>query len=107
VLGALTYITGHIAGSLRPDPPGSIERFLDRLNAFKGRSLVILSEGDIYGIEFKANVMRTKAWVRLVEDSKVAVLNLPTADHIFARKQLRDQVSIGTSDWIRSFRDPF
>ena len=107
VLSALSYLTGHIAGSIRPNPPGSMDRFLEELNAFKGRSLVILSEGDIYGIEFKANVMRTKAWERLVEDSKVAVLNLPTADHNFTRKELRDQVSIWTADWIRSLRDPF
>ncbi len=107
MLSALTYITGHIAGSIRPDPPGSVDRFLERLGAFKGRSLVILSEGDIYaGIEFKANVMKTKAWERLVEDSKVAALNLPTADHIFARRELRDQVSIWTADWIRGFRGP-
>ena len=50
--------------------------------------------------------MKTKAWERLVEDSKVAVLNLPTADHNFTRKELRDQVSKWTADWIRSLRDP-
>ena len=77
------------------------------LSDFKGRSLVILSERDNFAIEFKANVMRTKAWERLVEDSKVAVLNLPTADHNFTRKELRDQVSKWTADWIRSLRDPF
>jgi uncharacterized protein len=107
VRSALTYITGHIAGSTRPDPPGPTDRFLERLRAFRGRSLVILSEGDIYaGIGFKANVMSTNAWERLVEDSKVAALGLPTADHIFARKELRDRVSIGSADWIRSFRGP-
>ena len=46
---------GHIAGSIRPDPRGSIDRFLEELSAFKGRSLVILSEGDNYGIEFKSS----------------------------------------------------
>ena len=107
VLSALPDTTEHIAGSIRPNPPGSMDRFLEELNAFKGRSLVILSEGDFYGIEFKANVMKTKAWERLVEDSKVVVLNLPTADHNFTRKELRDQVSIWTADWIRSLRDPF
>jgi uncharacterized protein len=107
VLSALTYIAGHIAGSIRPNPPGSIDRYREVLSAFKGRSLVILSERDIYAIEFKANVMGTKAWERLVEDSKVAVLNLPNADHNFTRKELRDQVSIWTADWIRSLRDPF
>jgi len=106
VLSALAYITGHIAGSIRPNPPGSIDRYLEVLSAFKGRSLVILSERDIYAIEFKANVMRTKAWERLVEDSKVAVLNLPTADHNFTRKELRDQVSTWTAQWIKSLRDP-
>jgi hypothetical protein len=43
----------------------------------------------------------------LVEDSKVAALHLPNADHSFASKELRDQVSIWTADWIRSLRDPF
>ena len=43
----------------------------------------------------------------MVEDSKVAALNLPTADHNFTRKELRDQVSKWTADWIRSLRDPF
>lgn len=107
VLGALTYISGHIAGSTRPNPPGFIDRYLEVLSAFKGKSLVILSEGDIFAIEFKANVMSTKAWEHLVEDSKVAVRNLPTADHNFTRKELRDQVSNWTADWIRSLRDPF
>ena len=106
-LGALTSITGRIAGSIRPNPPGSIDRFLEELSAFKGRSLVILSEGDNYAVEFKANTMRTKVWERLAEDSKVAVLNLPTADHNFTRKELRDQVSKWTADWIRSLRDHF
>jgi uncharacterized protein len=107
VLSALTYITGHLDGSIRPDPPGPVDRFLERLRTFKGRSLVILSEGDRYGIEFKANIMSTQTWGRLIEDSKVAVRNLPTADHNFTRKELRDQVSIWTADWIRSLRDPF
>jgi uncharacterized protein len=107
VRSALTCIRRHIAGSIRPDAPGSIDRYLERLSAFKGRSLVILSERDVFAIEFKANVMRTKAWERLVEDSKVAALHLPNADHSFASKELRDQVSIWTADWIRSLRDPF
>jgi hypothetical protein len=94
-LSALTSITGRIAGSIRPNPPGSIDRFLEELSAFKGRSLVILSEGDNYAVEFKANIMRTKVWERLAEDSKVAVLNLPTADHNFTRKELRDQCRNG------------
>ena len=29
VLGGLTYIRGRIAGSIRPNPPGSIDRFLE------------------------------------------------------------------------------
>ena len=37
-LSALTSITGRIAGSIRPNPPGSIDRFLEELSAFKGRS---------------------------------------------------------------------
>jgi hypothetical protein len=71
--------------------------------------LVILSEGDNYAVEFKANIMRTKLSERLAEDSKVAVLNLPTADHNFTRKELQDQVSVSkwTADWIRSLRDYF
>jgi uncharacterized protein len=68
--------------------------------------LVILSERDVFAIEFKAKVMRTKAWERLVEDSKVAALHLPNADHSFTSKELRDQVSNWTADWIRSLRDP-
>jgi exosortase A-associated hydrolase 1 len=107
VRSALTHISGHIAGLIRPNPPGSMERYLEALSAFKGRSLVILSEGDMYAIEFKATVVRTKAWERLVRDSKVAVFNLPTADHNFTRKEHRDQVSRWTGDWIRSLRDPF
>ena len=71
--------------------------------------MVILSEGDNYAVDFKANIMRTKVWERLAEDSKVAVLNLPTADHNFTRKELQDQVSVSkwTADWIRSLRDYF
>ena len=69
--------------------------------------MVILSEGDIFAIKFKANVMKTKAWEGLVEDSKVAALNLPTADHSFTSKELRDQVSKWTADWTRSLRDHF
>jgi hypothetical protein len=106
VLSALRYITGHLAGSIRPNPPGSINQYLEGLSAFKGRSLVILSERDFYAIEFKANVMRTQAWERLVLGSKVAVLDLPAADHKSSGKELRDQVSNWTADWIRSLRDP-
>jgi exosortase A-associated hydrolase 1 len=107
VLSALTCIRRHIAGSIRPNASGSVDRYLEVLGAFKGRSLVILSERDVFAIEFKAKVMRTQAWERLVEDSKVAALHLPNADHSFTSKELRDQVSIWTADWIRSLRDPF
>jgi hypothetical protein len=69
--------------------------------------LVILSEGDNYAVELKAHIIRTKVWERLAEDSKVAVLDLPTADHSFTRKELRDQVSKWTADWIRSLPDHF
>ena len=107
VPGSLACIRKHIAGSILPNAPGSVDRYLERLRAFKGRSLVILCERDVIAIEFKAKVMRTKAWERLVEDSRVAALHLPNADHSFASKELRDQVSIWTADWIRSLRDPF
>ena len=107
VLGTLMCITEDIIESIRPNPPGAIDRYLKVLRVFKGRSLVILSERDTFAIEFKANVVSTKAWERLVKDSKVAVFNVPEADHIFIRKELRDQVSIWTTDWIRSLRDPF
>jgi uncharacterized protein len=100
-------IDEHLAGANRPDSSGSFDRFLEVLGAFRGRSLFILSELDNFAIDVKTNVMSTKAWDRLVEDSKVAALHLPTADHNFTRKELRDQVSIGTADWIRSLRDPF
>ena len=100
-------MTEHIAGSIRPNLPGFIDRYIELLGAFKGRSLFILSERDSFAIDFKANVMRTNAWERLVEDSKVSALHLPNADHNFTRKELRDKVSIGTADWIRSLRDPF
>jgi uncharacterized protein len=106
VRSALTCIRRHIAGSIRPNAPGSIDRYLEVLSAFRGRSLVILSERDVIAIEFKAKVMTTKAWERLVEDSKVAALHLPNADHSFTSKELRDQVSNWTVDWIRSLRDP-
>jgi uncharacterized protein len=100
-------VTEHIVGSIRPNLPGFIDRYLELLSTFKGRSLFILSERDNFAIDFQANVMRTNAWERLVEDSKVAALHLPNADHNFTRKELRDQVSIWTADWIRSLRDPF
>jgi uncharacterized protein len=100
-------IDEHIAGTIWPNPSASIDRFLEVLSAFKGRSLFILSELDNFAIDVKTNVMKTNAWDRLVEDSKVAALHLPNADHNFTRKELRDQVSIGTADWIRSLRDPF
>jgi uncharacterized protein len=106
VLSALTCIRRHIAGSIRPNAPGSIDKYLELLSAFKGRSLVILSERDVIATEFKANVMTTTAWERLVEDSKVAAMHLPNADHSFTSKELRDQVSNWTADWIRSLRDP-
>ena len=99
-------ITDHSAGSIRPNAPGSIDKYLELLSAFKGRSLVILSERDVIATEFKANVMTTTAWERLVEDSKVAAMHLPNADHSFTSKELRDQVSNWTADWIRSLRDP-
>jgi calcineurin-like phosphoesterase family protein len=88
----------------RPASPAGCQ--LELLSAFKGRSLFILSESDNFAIDFKANVMMTDAWERLVEDSKVAAVHLPNADHNSTRKELRDQVSIGTADWIRSLRDP-
>jgi uncharacterized protein len=100
-------VTEHIVGSIRPNLPGFIDRYLELLSAFKGKSLFILSERDNFAIDFQANVMRTNAWERLVEDLKVAALHLTNADHNFTRKELRGQVSIWTADWIRSLRAPF
>lgn len=99
-------ILSSIPGSNRPDPPGSIERFVGRLSAFNGRSLVILSEGDRLAIEFQKNVMATRAWEHLAQKARVAVLKLPTAEHIFTRKEFRDHVSTGTAEWVRSLREP-
>ena len=70
---------------------------------FDSPVLVILSGVDIVAAEFKDIVRDSKHWRSLMARSNVTRRDLPEANHTFAKQEWRRQVSVWTSDWVRSW----
>jgi exosortase A-associated hydrolase 1 len=76
------------------------ERMLAGLQRFRGRVLLILSGDDITASEFKDAATRSRAWKRVLGDPRVTRRDLPGANHTFARRDWRDQVSAWMTQWL-------
>jgi exosortase A-associated hydrolase 1 len=79
------------------------ERMLDALSRYKGKILLITSGNDLTAQEFLELVKGSREWQRLLAAPGVSRLNLPEANHTFSRRAWRDEVAVGTSDWIQSW----
>jgi exosortase A-associated hydrolase 1 len=84
--------------------PGPLpERMLDGFSRFKGKLLLITSGKDLTAQEFLDLVKGSPEWQKLLASPRVSRLDLPEANHTFARREWRDQVATWTNDWIRSW----
>ena len=79
------------------------ERMLDALSRYKGKILLITSGNDLTAQEFLELVKGSREWQQLLAAPSVSRLNLPEANHTFSRRAWRDEVAVGTSDWIQSW----
>ncbi|SCX49064.1 hydrolase 1, exosortase A system-associated [Nitrosospira sp. Nsp1] len=79
------------------------ERMLDALSRYKGKILLITSGDDLTAQEFLELVKSSREWQRRLAAPSVSRLNLPEANHTFSRRVWRDEVAVGTSDWIQSW----
>lgn len=70
---------------------------------FEGHVLVILSGDDLTAAEFRDVVTGSRLWRRLMRRPTVSLRELPDANHTFARRDWRDQVSALTAEWIGSW----
>jgi exosortase A-associated hydrolase 1 len=76
---------------------------LASLQAFSGRSLLILCGGDEEALVFRSNVVATAAWRRLEARALATRRELPEANHTFSRRDWRDQVARWTGEWLRTW----
>lgn len=77
-----------------------IERMRRGWQAFAGPSLVILSGDDFTAGEFRQLCASDPAWRRLLEAPAVRSVNLPEANHTFARAEWRAHVEQATLTWL-------
>jgi len=76
------------------------ERLRRALEAFGGRTLVVLSGRDLTAGEFR-DVARAPEWRRVLAGPGVTQFTLEAADHTFSRRQWRDEVARLCVDWLR------
>jgi len=75
------------------------ERMRQGLQAFEGRTLLVIGGADLTGREFCDVAGSTPAWKRLLATPRVAWRRIDEADHTFSRRAWRDQVA----EWTREF----
>jgi uncharacterized protein len=76
------------------------ERLRAAQTSFVGQTLIILSGQDLTAREYEARVAESTPWSDWLGSDRVTVKRLPEADHTFASRQWRDQVSLWTREWI-------
>jgi len=85
-------------------PAGALpDRMHDRLGAFKGKVLVILSGADLTAQEFSDLADGTPKWRALLGVPRVTRHTLPKADHTCSRRVWHEQVAQWTAEWVRSW----
>lgn len=79
------------------------DRMLQGMVEFRGRVLVILSGNDLTAQEFSDLTAGSKAWQRVLGASRVQKRKLAEANHTFAQRDWRGQVSNWTAEWVKSW----
>ena len=69
----------------------------------QGRLLLILSGNDLTAKEFIEYTRSSDAWRGLLEQPKVARVDLPEADHTFSQRHWLDRVSAESIAWLQQF----
>lgn len=75
-------------------------RMADGWRRFGGPIMLILSGDDLTADEFRDVVRTVPAWKGLLEHPRVAVRELPEANHTFSRRTWRDQVARWTLEGL-------
>jgi exosortase A-associated hydrolase 1 len=79
------------------------ERLFDGLDHFNGKVLLILSGNDLTAQEFAEMVKGSDDWQKHLQSSRVQRRDLPGANHTFSQRAWRDQVSLWTREWLKSW----
>jgi exosortase A-associated hydrolase 1 len=79
------------------------DRMLHGLEKFKGKVLLIMSGNDLTAKEFLDVVSGSSKWKKVLGTSNVQRRDLAEANHTFAQRDWRNQVSNWTNDWIASW----
>jgi exosortase A-associated hydrolase 1 len=79
------------------------DRMLHGLEQFKGKVLLIMSGNDLTAKEFLDVVSGSHKWKKLLGASNVQRRDLAEANHTFAQRDWRNQVTSWTNDWIASW----
>lgn len=82
------------------------QRMLRALEAFDGRTLLILSGNDLTAQEFSDLLRASRRWRRWARRATVARRALAPADHTFSSQPWRAQVEDWTLDWLRAWPMP-
>jgi exosortase A-associated hydrolase 1 len=76
-----------------------LQRMQRGFAAFRGPVLLVLSGDDITAAEFRT-ASASRAWRRLLGESRVSHCELEAADHTFSSRAWRDQVAAWTGEWL-------
>lgn len=81
------------------------QRMLNGLQAFGGRTLLVLSGKDLTAAEFLSVVNGSAKWQAALADERVTRLELPRANHTFSSRVDRDAVALATLEWLTAQSD--
>jgi uncharacterized protein len=79
------------------------DRMLQGMVEFRGKVLIILSGNDLTAQEFSDLTAGSKAWQRVLGASRVQKRRLADANHTFAQRDWRGQISNWTAEWMKSW----
>ena len=80
--------------------PGFVGRMLQGLQQYRGRVLLILSGDDLTADEFRDTVKASRDWRNALQSERVQTLEIKEANHTFSTQAWREQVNVGTRDWV-------
>jgi exosortase A-associated hydrolase 1 len=90
-------------GPVRQSAASLPERIYQRLNAFRGRVLVVLSGADLTAQEFAGLAQSSAPWRTLLAEDRVTRHELPGADHTFSQRAWQDEAAARVCDWMRAW----
>jgi exosortase A-associated hydrolase 1 len=96
--------TGNTAAHHQVEAQSALpDRMLKGLERFKGNVLLIMSGNDLTAKEFLDVVSGSREWKKRLGATNVQRRDLAEANHTFAQRDWRKQVSNWTNEWIASW----